>query len=381
MTSLEYERAVRLYKTVGIRPIIQMVGTTTRYGGTILHPDARKAMDDASGALVDLNELIVKSGETIARMLGAEAAVVTSGAAGGLLVQAAAVMAGTDPGRIASLPNTDGMKNEIIMQKAHRMGYDQCYRAAGATIVDVGYGSSTEPWQLESAISEKTAAVAHIVSPGNGGRGMKLEPVLEIAHKHDVPVIVDAASTLPPRDNLFKFTRASADLVVYSGGKGIRGPQGTGIVVGRPDLVEAARLNHAPHGSIGRAGKVSKEEIMGLIAALGAFLQGDEDAEMADYRKKCEDFNDQLVEVPGIRLTVEQDDVVYLVPNAVVYFESSWTGREPAEIVEALMKGDPPVYCKEILGGGRGLAFYSFNPTHEEMQIAAGRVREELLVQ
>ena len=243
MPTQEHDRAADLYGTIGVRPIIHMGGTTTRYGGTIIRPEAQQAMEAAKGALVDMNELNVKAGQAIARMLGAEAAVVSSGAAGALLLQAAAVIAGTDPAKIARLPDTEGMRNEIVMQRAHRMGYDQCFRAAGGKIVEVGFGNNTEEWQMEDAIGEKTAAVAHIVSPGNAGRGLGFEKAMEIAHRNGVPVIVDAASMLPPRDNLFKFANAGADLVCYSGGKGIRGPQGTGILVGKADLVEAARLN------------------------------------------------------------------------------------------------------------------------------------------
>ena len=378
MPTQEHDRAADLYGTIGVRPIIHMVGTTTRYGGTILRPEAQQAMEDAKGALVDMNELNVKAGQAIARMLGAEAAVVSSGAAGALLLQAAAVIAGTDPAKIARLPDTEGMRNEIVMQRAHRMGYDQCFRAAGGKIVEVGFGNNTEEWQMEDAIGEKTAAVAHIVSPGNGGRGLGFEKAMDIAHRNGVPLIVDAASMLPPRDNLFKFANAGADLVCYSGGKGIRGPQGTGILVGKADLVEAARLNAAPNAAIGRSAKVSKEEIMGLIAALDAFLKGDEEQEMATYRRRCEDLIDHLDEVPGVTATVEQDGFVYLIPEAVVRFDSSWTGRSAAEIVQALAEGDPPIYAK-ALQPQEGLVFNPFNPTDEEVQIVGRRLREELL--
>ena len=378
MPNQEHDRAAGLYGTIGVRPIIHMVGTTTRYGGTILRPEAQQAMEDAAGALVDMHQLNVRAGEAIATMLGAEAAVVTSGAAGALLLQAAAVIAGSDPAKIARLPDTEGMSNEIVMQRVHRMGYDQCFRAAGGKIVEVGFGSNTEEWQMEDAIGEKTAAVAHIVSPGNGGRGLGFDKAMDVAHRNGVPVIVDAASMLPPRDNLFKFANAGADLVCYSGGKGIRGPQGTGILVGKADLVEAARLNAAPNAAIGRSAKVSKEEIMGLIAALDAFLKGDEEQEMATYRRRCEDLIDHLDEVPGVTATVEQDGFVYLIPEAVVRFDSSWTGRSAAEIVQALAEGDPPIYAK-ALQPQEGLVFNPFNPTDEEVQIVGRRLREELL--
>ena len=378
MPTQEHDRAADLYGTIGVRPIIHMGGTTTRYGGTIIRPEAQQAMEAAKGALVDMNELNVKAGQAIARILGAEAAVVSSGAAGALLLQAAAVIAGTDPAKIARLPDTEGMRNEIVMQRAHRMGYDQCFRAAGGKIVEVGFGNNTEEWQMEDAIGEKTAAVAHIVSPGNGGRGLGFEKAMDIAHRNGVPVIVDAASMLPPRDNMFKFANAGADLVCYSGGKGIRGPQGTGILVGKADLVEAARLNAAPNASIGRTAKVSKEEIMGLIAALDAFLKGDEEAEMATYRRRCEDLIDHLDEVPGITATVEHDELVYTIPEAIVRFDRSWTGRTADEVIEALAEGDPPIYARTI-EPEEGLLLNPFNPTDEEIQIVGRRLREELL--
>ncbi|MDP6403248.1 MAG: DegT/DnrJ/EryC1/StrS family aminotransferase, partial [SAR202 cluster bacterium] len=191
MTS-EYTPPTDLYSKIGVKTVIHLTGTSTRYGGTILRPEAKAAMDEASKGLVELGELNEKAGQVLADKVGAEAGMITSGAAGALLLQAAAVIAGTDPASIARLPDTDGMKNEIIMQRVHRMGYDQCYRAAGARIIDIGQGSTTEPWELEAAINDNTAAVSFIVSPGNAGRGLKLDSVLDVAHGHDLPVLVDA---------------------------------------------------------------------------------------------------------------------------------------------------------------------------------------------
>ena len=185
---------------------------------------------------------------------------------------------------------------------------------------------------------------------------------------------------LPPRENLFKFIRAGADMVCYSGGKGIRGPQGTGLLLGRRDLIDAALANGAPNAAIGRSGKVAKEEIMGLLAALDAFLDGDEEAEMDEYRIKCDEFLDRLAEVPNITFTIEHDDFVHLIPTAVVKFDRSWRGRSSEEIVEALAQGDPPIYCRaEPVGDG--IVFNPFNPSHEEMRMAGDRIRQELLKQ
>src|SRR5204862_440125 len=199
---------------------------------------------------------------------GARGGVVTAGARAGVILQAAACIAGDDPAKITRLPDTRGMRNEIVMQRAHRFAYDQAYRVAGGVLVEIGLARRTQPFELETAIDERTAAVAYLVSPFTSPPGvLTLEQVIALAHARGVPVIVDAASMLPPRENLTKFLRLGADLVSFSGGKGIRGPQSTGIVAGRRDLVRAVALNASPNQALGRAAKTSKEEICGLVVA------------------------------------------------------------------------------------------------------------------
>ncbi len=244
-----------IYRKLGVRPVIHGSGTTTRYGGSLLRPEALEAMREASLALVNIDELNEAAGAAIARMLGAEAAFVTAGASSGLILQAAACIAGDDPAKITRLPDTRGMRNEIIIQRAHRFAYDQAYRVAGGVLVDIGLARRTQPYELEEAITDRTAAVAYLISPFTSPPGiLSLEQVVAIAHRRGVPVIVDAASMLPPRENLTKFLRLGADLVSFSGGKGIRGPQSTGILAGRRDLVRAASLNASPNQALrGRA--------------------------------------------------------------------------------------------------------------------------------
>ena len=162
------------------------------------------------------------------------------------MLQAAACIAGSDPVRMRQLPDTEGMKNEIIIQTMHRFPYDQAYRAAGAKLVEISNYLFSHPWELEGAINERTAAVAYLCAPFSSRRVIPLDQVCEIAHARDVPVIVDAASMLPPRKNLYRYLRDGADMVVFSGGKGVRGPQGAGILCGRRDLIEAAAANGSP---------------------------------------------------------------------------------------------------------------------------------------
>jgi len=194
-----------------------------------MRPETIEAMREASQSLVNIDELNAAAGAAIARMLGAEAALVTAGSASGLVLQAAACIAGDDPAKIARLPDTTGMRREFVIQRAHRFSYDQSYRIPGGVLVEIGLGRRTQPHELESAIGDATAGVIHLVSPFTSPPGvLSFEEVCAIAHARGVPVLVDAASMVPPRDNLFRYLRGGADLVIYSGGKGIRGPQSTG---------------------------------------------------------------------------------------------------------------------------------------------------------
>ena len=337
-----------IYRRLGVKPVIHGSGTTTRYGGSRLRPEALEAMREASTTLVNLDELNEAAGAHIARLLGAEAAFVSAGASSGLILQAAACIAGTDPARITRLPDTRGMKNEIVIQRAHRFAYDQAYRVAGGVLVEIGLARRTQPFELEEAITERTAAVAYLISPFTSPPGvLTLEQVVAVAHKRNVPVIVDAASMLPPRENLTKFLRQGADLVSFSGGKGIRGPQSTGILAGRRDLIRAVALNASPNQALGRAAKTSKEEICGLVVALECFLAEDEKAEMKRYHDVCTTIVEALGDIPGVRAVVEQDSVNRVLPHAVVYFTPEWVGPSGHAVQVALAQGDPHIYVQQ----------------------------------
>ena len=234
------------------------------------------------------------------------------------------------------------MRNEIVIQRAHRFAYDQAYRVAGGVLVEIGLARRTQPFELEDAIGERTAAVAYLVSPFTSPPGiLSLPQVIEIAHRRGVPVIVDAASMLPPRENLTKFLRLGADLVSLSGGKGIRGPQSTGILAGRRDLVRAVALNASPNQALGRAAKTSKEEIAGLVVALELFMAEDEAAEMKHYTDVCTTIVEALGDIPGVRAVVEHDAVNRVIPHAVLYFTPDWTGPSGHAVQVALAQGEP----------------------------------------
>ena len=367
-----------IYRALGVTPIIHAAGTTTRYGGTKLRPEVMEVMNKAATVMVDMEELNRQAGKVIAEVTGAAAGFVSSGAAGGLILQAAACLAGSEPARMAQLPDASGLKNEIIIQTCHRFGYDQCYRAAGAKLVGVGDGRRCQPWQLEAAFSERTAAVAYLVSSFLTRRAVPLEQVCEIAHARGVPVIVDAASMLPPRANLRKFTAKGADMVIYSGGKGIRGPQGTGVLCGRADLIEAAAANASPHPFIGRGMKVAKEEVIGLVTALRIFVDEDEEQETRRYRRMGESVVDALVEIPGLRVSVEQDDYDYNVPTAAIRFTKEWDGPDQEQVLKRMWEGDPPIYL-HTLGGPDQLGVEPTNLDEEDLHTVIRRLREVLL--
>ena len=369
--------AEAVYQRLGVAPIINAAGSITRLGGTRTRPETLELMSRAARVMVNIDDLNRAAGKELARLTGAEAGFVSSGAAGGLVLQAAAVIAGNDPVKMRQLPNTDGMKNEIVIHTMHRFPYDQAYRAAGAKLVEFGDYLFAHPWQLEGAINERTAAVAYLCAPFSSNKVLPLERVCEIAHAHEVPVIVDAASMLPPRANLYRYLRAGADMVVYSGGKGVRGPQGSGILVGRADLIEAASAQANPAQFLGRGMKVAKEEIIGLVASLAAFVGEDEAAEMAAYRSIAQKAVDALVEIPGLRVTLEHDGINYLIPHAVIRFTDEWRGPSRDAIAAAMEQGSPQVYLHQ-LGGPQELAVDPLNLTEEEVEAVIRRLREEL---
>ena len=366
-----------LHQRLGVSPIINAAGSITRLGGTKTRPETLALMEQAARVMVNIDELNRAAGKEVARILGAEAGFVCSGAAGGLLLQAAACIAGNDPVKMRQLPNTKGLKNEIVIHTMHRFPYDQAYRAAGAKMVEFGDYLYAHPWQLEGAMNERTAAVAYLAAPFSSNKVMPLEQLCEIAHSRDVPVIVDAASMLPPRANLYRYLQAGADMVVYSGGKGIRGPQGSGILVGRADLIEAAATQASPAQFLGRGMKVAKEEVIGLVASLAAFVEEDEEAETAAYRGMAQQVVDALVEIPGLEVTLEHDRYNYLIPCAVIRFTYDWRGPSRDAVANAMQQGRPGIYLHQ-LGGPNELAVDPLNLTEEEVETVIRRLREEL---
>ncbi|MFN8523401.1 MAG: aminotransferase class V-fold PLP-dependent enzyme [Chloroflexota bacterium] len=365
-----------VYDRLGIQPVINARGMNTMASGSLMRPETIAAMAEAAQAFVDMGELNKKAGEHVAKLIGVEAAHITSGAAGGLLLSAAACLAGTDPARIAQLPDTTGFPNEIVIQRCHRFQYNQALRVAGARLVEVGDHEGATRAEVEAAIGPNTAGLIYIVSPYLGSRAVSVAEMAEIAHARGLPLIVDAASTLPPASHLTRWTSQGADLVIYSGGKGIRGPQGSGLLLGRADLIAAAAANAAPNASVGRPSKVSKEDIIGLVDALERFLAEDHAAIWQRHVDESNAIIEALNGVPGVKAHLEDDSSVWTAPNVLVEIDQSLAGKTPDEAVLALRNGDPPIMTRVFQN--RWLLVDSHNLRGDEYKTVGRRLREVL---
>ena len=356
-----------IYDRLGVRTIINGRGATTSVGGTLMHPEVLAAMVQAAEAFVVMDELNEAVGVAIAELTGAEAGYVTSGSAGAMALAAAACIAGSNPARIRRLPDSEGWANEIIIHRTHRINYDQMFRVGGGHLVEIGLAAGTERWELESAITERTAAIAWVDSRATGGGALDFATVIEIAHARGVPVIVDAASTLPPVEHLTRWTQAGADLVIYSGGKGLRGPQDSGLLAGRRDLIAAARANGSPNAGVGRGMKVSKEALAGLWAAIDLFQRTDHEAERRMHIAQASTLVAGLEGRDDTRVVAETNwhdwpaPVVRLLP-----IHAAW---DPSAVAAALLAGDPPI-ALFVEHGGLMISTHCLLPGEEDTVIA-----------
>lgn len=286
-------------RLLGVRPHLPGHEHTTFVGGSRMPDEVLRAMQEANEYFVDMNELVAAAGRRIAEVTHAEAGLVTSGSFSSLILGAAACLTGTDLEKIVALPHPTWPRRECLMQKAHRFGYDRAYRASGMEIVEV-----LTREEFTNAITEKTAMVSVLASVERQdpmpASTMTPQETLAIGKRAGVPVFIDVASELPPTVNLTKYTEMGADLVAISGGKGIQGPQSSGLLAGRKDLIDAATLNAFPNSHLGRGMKVSKEEIVGMIVALNRYLELDHEAITESWNGKSQYLVDQLSGIPGL---------------------------------------------------------------------------------
>jgi D-glucosaminate-6-phosphate ammonia-lyase len=361
---------VSIYEEFGVEPVINAVGWVTRLGGYVMDEAVVAAMSQAARHSVDMTELQAAASKVISEHTGAEAGLVTSGAAAGLLLAAAACVTGSDASKMARLPETEGMRNTVIVPRSHRNLYDHAVRTAGVRLIEVGLPDrfsgagvrDCEAWEIEAAITKDTAAILYVAAPW---ARPSLDQVVEVGRRHGVPIIIDAAAQLPPASNLKAFIAAGADLVAFSGGKAIGGPQSSGILCGRRDLIEAAALQMLdldvvdefwlppkqfidrsgirgvpPHG-IGRPCKVGKEEIVGLLVALRQFVKRDEKKTVEAWAKLTRDLHAQIAGIAGC--VVRISDGKRGAQAIDLLFPGDDGGKRAAAVARELQTGKPAI--------------------------------------
>jgi len=368
-----------IYKRLGVKIYINAYGTVTKYSGSIMLPEVLDAMKEASKRYVELADLQKRASKRIADLIGVEASYITCGAAAGIVISVAACIAGKDPEKIKMLPNTDALeKNEIILLRSHFCQYEQQIRQAGGKLVEIGYSDCTYLWELEKAISKKTAAVFYFIESENSLGSMPIKDIIKTAHKYGVPVLVDAAAELPPFENLTKFVKMASDLVIFSGGKGIRGPQSSGLILGKKDLIEACVLNSVPNSSIGRPLKVDKETIVGLLRAIELFIEQDFEEEMRIWDEQVDYFVTELFSIPFLQVKkgfgISPGIQPAIIPRAYVTWDEEKVGLAKEDVVKMLKEGEPGIIVSTFPKKGISLNPHMLDKGEEK--VITARIKE-----
>lgn len=365
------------FKELNVRPFINAAGTYTTLTASLMHPEVVEAINYASKTFVPLNDLHDAVGKRLAELIGCEAAMVTSGAAAALTVGTAACVAGKNPEWIKRIPDLagTGMKSEVIIQKSHRYGYDHAVRNCGIRMIEVETAE-----ELERAVNEKTAMMLFFNDADPKGQ-IKVEQFVALGKKHRVPTFNDAAADVPPTENLSKYTKMGFDLVTFSGGKGMRGPQSAGLLLGRRDLIEAARMNCSPNGdTIGRGMKVNKEEILGMMVAIEVYLKRDAAGEWKEWERRAKFVTDSVAKHGAIKTEIYVPPIANHVPTVRLKWEKAALKLTVDEIRKQLREGSP---CIEIAPGGSpanaatqevSIGIWQLQPG--EVEIVGKRLRE-----
>lgn len=328
------------FKELNVRPFINAAGTFTTLTASLMWPEVVEAMNYASTTFAPLNDLHDAVGERVAELIGCEAAMITSGAASALTLGAAACVAGKNPDWIKRIPDLagTGMKSEVIIQKSHRFDFDHAVRNCGVKMVEVETAD-----ELERAVNEKTAMMFFFNDADPRGK-IKIEEFVALGKKHNIPTFNDAAADVPPTENLSKYTKMGFDLVTFSGGKGMRGPQSAGLLLGRKDLIEAARLNCSPNSdSIGRGMKVNKEEMLGMMVAVEMYLKRDAEAEWREWERRAELIADRLAKVAAVKAEIHVPPIANHVPTVRLTWEKGALPLTADDARKQLREGHPSI--------------------------------------
>ena len=359
------------FHELGVRPFINAAGTYTALSASLMRPEVMDAINFASKSFVRLNDLQDAVGKRIAVLTGSEAAMVTSGAAGALVVGTAGCLTGDRAKFIQQLPDTSGMKTEVLVQKSHRYGYDHAVRVCGVKLIEF---ETRE--EMERAASDRTAMMLFFNANESLGQ-IKADEFIAFGKKRGIPVFNDAAADTPPVENITKYVKMGWDLLTFSGGKGIRGPQSAGLLLGRADLIKAARLNSSPNSdTVGRGLKVNKEEMLGMMVALDVFMKRDHDADWREYEKRVKIIGDSVQSIKGIKTETWMGAVA----NHVPHLKITWPGGEIktslADIQTKLRAGEPSIEVTPGIDNGLVIAVWMLQAG--EAEIVARRVREVL---
>jgi len=363
-----------VYQRLGVRTVINAAGTLTVLGGSLMPEEVKRAMEEASRSFVPIHELQAAVGRRLAELTGAEAALVTSGASAALCLATCAVTAGSDPKKMDQLPDLTGMKSEIIIQRADRNPFDHAFRMVGVKLIEVETAAD-----VERAINPRTAAVAYVQAHYSLHHKIELPQMIELAHAANLPVIMDAAAELPPAENLSKFTKMGVDLVAFSGGKQLRGPQCSGLLLGRKDLVTAAYANSSPHNHFARIAKVGKEEIAGLLVAVERYLRLDLEAERRERTETLNRIAGMLKGLPSVHTEFVPNGDFSHSPRLSVQWDEKFLDVTVGQMVQALRAGSPSIEASDMTEYQppyKGLGILAHNLQPGEELIIARRVGE-----
>ena len=374
LLSYQNENIVKLnrdyFKELGIRTFINAAGTYTSMTGSLMPKEVIDAINYGSLEYVNLDELQDKVGERIAELLECEYATVSSGCFGAMSIAMAGVMSGKDPKKIKQLPDTTGLRNEVILQESHTIGYAQALTNVGAKLVKVKTAE-----ELENSINEKTAMLWFLNA--NTDRGdIKWEEFVSLGKKHNIPTFIDCAADVPPVDNLFKFTRIGFDMVAFSGGKGLRGPQSAGLLLGKKEYIEAARLHTPPRGeTIGRGMKVNKEEVLGMLAALELYLSKDHQAEWKMWEDQIDLISESAKSISGVETTIHVPPHANHVPSLKIRWDQSKVNISPDNVRKILREGSPSI---ETVGNKNEIGITTWMMVPGQEKIVAKKIKKIL---
>jgi L-seryl-tRNA(Ser) seleniumtransferase len=333
------------YAKLGVTKIINAAGTYTALTASIMPPSVQAAVAQAAKHPVRLAELQQKAGEHIAQKLKCEAALVSAGAASALTLGTAACMTVGNRQAVNQLPqNVSNLKNEVIIQKSHRYAYDHALSNCGIRFVEVDTADD-----YEKAFTDRTV-LCHFFNAAESGQ-ISREQWVAIAHRHKVPCFNDAAADVPPISNLWNYTAMGFDLVTFSGGKGIRGPQNAGLLLGRKDLIEAASWSNSPHDdTVGRGMKVAKEQIIGMVAAVDWLVAQSEEGMQAEFRHRAERIAASLKGIPTLTHEIFTPPLANAVPHLVIRYDQTRVKKTPLEVSEILRSGTPSIELNPSTG-------------------------------